>query len=141
MYVDRTCAEPVKEERAFISVVTIAELRHRIANVGVSTIRQRLESWLKNDLLERFAGRICPIDDEVAQKCGELSSRSESFCWPFELRDALIAATAEVHDLTLVTRNPVGFDRILRSVFTPWTPPDIVHQNRPPARNATEAIL
>jgi predicted nucleic acid-binding protein len=68
----------------------------------------------------RFEGRILPVDLGIADACGRLVARSESMGRPIEPRDALIAATAEVHSLTLVTRNASDFETTVKGIVTPW---------------------
>ncbi|HKR83422.1 MAG TPA: type II toxin-antitoxin system VapC family toxin [Terriglobales bacterium] len=110
----------VDEESTFISVVTITELRYGIERLATGTRRERLEGWLQRDLHLRFEGRILPVDFEVANACGGLIARSESLGRPIEPRDAFIAATAEVHGLTLVTRNVSDFEPTIKMIVTPW---------------------
>jgi hypothetical protein len=71
---------------------------------------ERLDGWLRKDLTSRFGERILPVDLEIADACGRLVARSESLGHPMEPRDAFIAATSEVHGLTLVTRNASDFE-------------------------------
>jgi toxin FitB len=110
----------VDEESTFISVVTITELRYGIERLATRTRRERLEGWLQRDLHLRFEGRILPVDFEVANACGGLIARSESLGRPIEPRGAFIAATAEVHGLTLVTRNVSDFEPTIKMIVTPW---------------------
>ena len=66
-------------------------------------------------------GRILPVDLLTAEACVGLMARSESMGRPIEARDAFIAATAEVHGLTLVTRNPSDLELALKAIIDPWT--------------------
>jgi predicted nucleic acid-binding protein len=109
------------EDQASISVVTVTELRYGIEKLATGKRREILEAWLRKDLSGRFEGRILSVDLEVADACGRLVARSESLGHPIEPRDAFIAATAEVHGLTLVTRNASDFEPTLKSILTPWT--------------------
>jgi predicted nucleic acid-binding protein len=111
----------VEEDGVFLSVVTITELRYGIERLQKGKRRDRLDRWLRKDLIQRFEGRILPVDPEIADACGRLIAKSESSDRPIEARDAFIAATAEVHRLTLVTRNASDFEAILKSILTPWT--------------------
>jgi toxin FitB len=111
----------VDEDSTFISVVTITELRYGIERLATGTRRERLDGWLQKDLRLRFEGRILPVDFEIANNCGRLVARSESLGRPIEPRDAFIAATAEVHGLTLVTRNVADFESTVKRILTPWT--------------------
>ena len=109
------------EDSVFISVVTITELRHGIERLATGRGRDRLDGWLRKDLRARFEGRILPVDLAIADTCGRLVARSESLGRPIEARDAFIAATAEVHALTLVTRNASDFEAAVRTIVSPWT--------------------
>jgi toxin FitB len=109
------------EDDVFISVVTITELRYGIERLATGKRRDILEEWLRKDLSGRFEGRVLAIDIEVADACGRLVARSEGLGHPIEPRDAFIAATAEVHGLTLVTRDASDFQPAVKSVLTPWT--------------------
>ena len=111
----------VNEDSVFLSVVTITELRYGIEGLAAGRRRRRLDEWLRKELTGRFAGRILPVDLEVADACGRLVARSESLGHPIEPRDAFIAATAEVHGLTLVTRNAADFKATVKHVLNPWT--------------------
>ncbi len=111
----------VDEDSVFLCVVTITELRYGIERLATGRRRDRLDVWLRKDLSSRFAGRILPVDIEVADTCGRLVARSESTGRPMESRDAFIAATAEVHGLTLVTRNASDFETTVKSIVSPWT--------------------
>lgn len=75
-----------------------------------------IRAWIDNQVLPQFEQRILPIDTAVAQRCACLhvpDRRSE--------RDALIAATALVHGMTVVTRNVRDFERTGVVTFNPWT--------------------
>jgi predicted nucleic acid-binding protein len=61
-----------------------------------------------------------PVDPPVADACGRIVRRSELLGRPIEAMDAFLAATAEVHRLTLVTRNVADFV-VLKQVLNPWT--------------------
>jgi hypothetical protein len=74
-----------------------------------------LRSWLEQHVLPEFSGRTLPIDTAVAQRCARLhvpDKRGE--------RDALIAATALVHGMTVVTRNVADFLPTGVSLVNPW---------------------
>jgi predicted nucleic acid-binding protein len=110
----------VDEDSVFLSVVTITELRYGIERLATSGRRNRLDAWLRKDLGSRFEGRILPVDLGIADACGRLVARRESLGRPIETRDAFIAATAEIHGLTLVTRNASDFEAAVKTIVTPW---------------------
>jgi toxin FitB len=109
------------EDDLFLSTITITELRYGIEKLASGKRRTQLDGWLQRDLKSRFQGRILSIDAEVADMCGRLMARSEGKGRPIEVRDAYIAACAEVHGLALVTRNVSDFESVVRSIVMPWT--------------------
>lgn len=111
----------VDQNRTFLSVVTVTELRYGIERMAVGSRRKRLDEWLGGELIPRFEGRTLPVDLVVADACGRLVARRESLGRPIEPRDAFIAATAEVYDMTLVTRNVSDFQPTIKTIFSPWS--------------------
>src|SRR5208337_1070426 len=109
------------EDRAFLSVITFTELRYGVERLAAGNRRKRLAEWLEEELPLRFEGRTLPIDPEVADACGKVVARSENMGRRMEAMDAFIAATAEVHRLTVVTRNTSDFQPLVRNVLNPWT--------------------
>jgi toxin FitB len=110
----------VDEDRVFLSVVTLAELRHGIDRLPPGQRRRRLDQWLTHDLRSRFDARIVFVDDVVADQWGTIVARRESLGRPIGAMDALIAATAETHGLTLVTRNIADFESAVSATLNPW---------------------
>jgi toxin FitB len=108
------------EDEVFLSVVTLAELRYGTARLPVGKRQKRLSAWLENELPVRFEGRVLPIDARIADECGKLVARGEAAGRPIEAMDAFLAATAEVHQLTLVTRNSVHFHPLVKALLNPW---------------------
>ncbi|MGH8285118.1 MAG: type II toxin-antitoxin system VapC family toxin [Steroidobacteraceae bacterium] len=108
------------EDSVFLSVVTLAELRSGIERLAGAR-RRRLDAWLRDELPLRFGGRILPIDEAVADEWGRVVVRSEVLGRPISAMDGMIAATAQVHALTLVTRNVSDFSSVLKSVENPWS--------------------
>jgi predicted nucleic acid-binding protein len=109
------------EDQVFLSVVTLAELRHGIERMATGRRQRQLGAWLENEIPMRFEGRVLSIDPAIADACGKLVARSEAEGRPVEAMDAFLAATALVHQLTLVTRNTAHFDSILKALLNPWT--------------------
>jgi toxin FitB len=112
--------ESADEDRIFISVVSFAELRYGVERMAAGRRRSRLEQWLHQDLPLRFEDRILPVDANVADAWGITVSRNEAAGRPIGAMDAFLAATAETHQLTLVTRNVSDFP-MLKSVLNPWS--------------------
>ena len=112
--------ESADEDRIFISVVSLAELRYGVERMAVGRRRNRLEQWLRHELPLRFESRILPVDTHVAEAWGRTVSQSEAAGRPIGAMDAFLAATAETHQLTLVTRNVADFP-LLKAVLNPWS--------------------
>ena len=109
------------EDRLFLSVVTLADLRRGIERLSPGARRIRLDEWLQNELRARFESRIVPVDEFVADECGTIIAKRESDGAHIGVMDAFIAATAVVHQLTLVTRNVRDFRAVLPSLVSPWS--------------------
>lgn len=109
------------EDRVFLSVVTIAELRHGIDRLPPGDRRRRLDEWLSDELPLRFERRLLPVDLAVANAWGEVMTLREARGRPIGPMDAFIAATANVHGLSLVTRNRGDFESAVAEILSPWT--------------------
>jgi predicted nucleic acid-binding protein len=109
------------EDRLFISVVTLAELRHGIDRLTAGRRRDRLDSWLQHDLPDRFGERVLPVTLNVADKWGRIVTKCEALGRPIGVTDAFIAATADVHKLAVVTRNESDFESAVASIVNPWS--------------------
>ena len=108
------------EDDLFLSVVTLAELRYGIERMPEGSRRQRYEQWLEHELLFRFEGRILSVNQAIADSWGRIVALCASKGRPISAIDAFLAATAEVHRLTLVTRNVQHF-AVLKTVLNPWS--------------------
>jgi predicted nucleic acid-binding protein len=115
-------AERVPSASLYISVISVLELE-----IGILLVDRRdkdrrdnqqgaiLRSWMDLHVLPTFSGRILAIDTDVARRCATLHVPN-----PRSDRDALIAATALVHGLTVATRNLADFERTGVGVLNPW---------------------
>jgi predicted nucleic acid-binding protein len=110
----------VDEDRLFVSAVTLAELRYGIERMPAGRRRVRLEQWLREELPLRFGARVLPVDAAVADRWGRLVAAREALGRPIGSIDAFIAATAQAHQLALVTRNTADFDGSVQAVVDPW---------------------
>ena len=108
------------EERLFLSSLTIGELQKGISKLPPSDKKESLQHWLNIDLQNRFAGRIIPLDIDVAQTWGHIQGIAEKDGKPMPVMDALIAATALTHDLTVVTRNTRDMEPSCAKLLNPW---------------------
>jgi toxin FitB len=110
----------VEEDDVFLSVVTFAELRFGVERLAAGSRRKRLDEWLRIELPVRFEQRILLVDGAVADEWGRMVARGAGRGKPIGAMDALVASTAEVHGLTLVTRNARDFEGAVESVLNPW---------------------
>ncbi|MCG6927689.1 MAG: type II toxin-antitoxin system VapC family toxin [Acidobacteria bacterium] len=112
-------ARSVPAALMFLSAISLHELEH-----GVLLAERRdpaqgalLRRWLDSSVAASFADRILPVDERVARKAAALHVPD-----PAPFRDALIAATAQIHGMTVVTRNVSDFRRFAGlEVTNPWT--------------------
>ncbi len=112
-------AESVPSAQLFISSITIHELEHRVllAERSDPDAGRVLRDWLDHSVTAAFSERVLPVDEPVARRAAALHVPDPS---PF--RDALIGATALVHQMAVVTRNVVDFRRFKDlEVLNPWT--------------------
>jgi predicted nucleic acid-binding protein len=112
-----TWAGSMPPSSLFLSAITILE-----PETGVFLIDRRdpeqsavLRAWLDGHVLPAFAGRVLAVDLTVARRCAKLHVPN-----PCAERDALIAATALVHGMTVVTRNVADFEPTGVATFNPW---------------------
>lgn len=104
------------EDDLFISVLTLGELERGIRMATEASRQKRLRAWLENDVRPWFAGRILPIDENVALRWAEVVARSKN---PLPAMDSLIGATALAHQLTIVTRDEEDIARTGAKVLSP----------------------
>lgn len=108
------------ETSLYLSVVTIGEIEKGIARLPASARKSKLQSWVRRDLVERFGARLLPVDIRAATRWGALTGESEKRGQPLPVIDSLIAATALVHGLAVVTRNVEDFKRCGVACVNPW---------------------
>ncbi len=110
-------ADRVEPVDLYLSAITVQELE-----IGVLLVERRdptqgavFRSWLNTQVLPAFAGRILPVDTAVAQCSAKLHVPN-----PRPVRDCLIAATALMHGMTIVTRNVADFEPCGVRLLNPW---------------------
>ena len=108
------------EDRTFISVVSMAEIRRGVALMDNGRKRDALVEWLARDLPDRFEHRVIPVDERVALAWGDLMGDAKRRGRGMSSMDGLIAATAVTHDLTLATRNIKDFEGFGIELIDPW---------------------
>lgn len=112
--------QATSEELLSVSVLTIGEIRKGINLLPRSNKRVLLESWLANDLVLRFSGRILEVNLDIAERWGLISAQAKIAGTPLAVIDGLIAATALHHNLTLVTRNTKDVQVAGINMLNPW---------------------
>lgn len=113
----RTWVSGRKPSDLYLSAITVLEVELSIARLGRrDTVQaERLQTWLEDDLLAVFGGRVLPIDLPVARRAARFHVPD-----PRPERAALTAATAIVHAPTMVTRNTTDFDSTGVALINPW---------------------
>jgi predicted nucleic acid-binding protein len=101
----------------FISAISILEIELGALRIARKDAAQAavVRAWIDHQILPRFEGRVLAVDTAVAQRCARLHVPD-----PRAERDALIAATAMVHGLTVVTRNVADFKLMGLPLIDPW---------------------
>jgi toxin FitB len=101
----------------FLSAISILEIELGTLQIARKDAAQGavLRAWIDDQILPRFEGRILAVDTAVAQRCARLHVPD-----PRAERDALIAATAMVHGLTVVTRDVADFEPMGVALLNPW---------------------
>lgn len=101
----------------YLSVITVLELEMGVLRIERKDRKQgvTMRTWLDNQVLPAFSGRILAIDAAVALQCARLHVPDR-----LSERDAMIAATALVHSMTVVTRNVTDFTPSGVPLFDPW---------------------
>lgn len=104
----------------YLSVITFGELRKGIEKLPASKKKKELNRWVKEDLNQRFKNRVLNITMEEVNKWGQILATAEKNGSPLPAIDSLIAATALVHDISVVTRNTQDMEGSGVEVINPW---------------------
>ena len=107
-------------ESFFVSVVTVGELLDGIERLTPSKKKKDLEGWFFGEVMDRFQGKILPIDDNIAKTWGRLSATLRRKGISIGVQDLYLAATAHVHGLAILTINVKHFKDVGVSVINPW---------------------
>ena len=111
----------IAEPRLFLSVITLGEIQKGIARLEAGPRKNGLQVWLDDDLQERFAGRILPLDEEASKQWGLLQGEAQRLGQSVPVVDSQLAATAIVANLCMVTRNIRDFERFPVRLLNPWS--------------------
>ena len=103
----------------YLSVITVGEIQKGITKLEDAARQSAIQDWLEV-LIERFEGRILPIDMEIVRVWGALLGEEQRNGINLPAIDSLIASTAAVHHMTVVSRNVQDFERCHASVLNPW---------------------
>ena len=111
-------ADSVHPADLFLSAITVLEIEAGALLIARKDAAQgaMLRNWIDDKVLPAFEGRILPVDTAVARRCAHLHVPD-----PRAERDALIAATALVHRLTVATRNTADFELTGVDLLDPWS--------------------
>jgi toxin FitB len=112
-------AQPL--ERLYISIVTLAEIRFGIELLDDPTRRAELTDWLVHKVRPMFEQRMLPITEDVMLKWRLLVEEGRKVGHTFSQPDLIIAATALVNDLIIVSRDIADYDKARVQVLNPWT--------------------
>ena len=112
--------EAADTETLYASVPTFGEIRLGVELLPPSKRRTLLEQWLERDLHDWFEGRILPVDESIANRWGMLCAQAQLKGRSLSVVDALLAATALQHNLTVVSRNVSDFSVVGLAVVNPW---------------------
>jgi toxin FitB len=119
----RQWLEAADPDSLYVSVLTIGEIRFGVDLLAHGKRRSELEQWLERELPEWFEDRILPVDQSIAERWGLLRAQAQMKGRPLSVIDALLAATALQHNLTLVSRNVSDFRVAGLSIVNPWEAP------------------
>lgn len=108
------------EDRTFISIGSIAEIRRGVALMDKGRKQEALDKWLTDDLPQRFENRIIPVEGLVARAWGDLMALAKRSGRGIASMDGMIAATAVAHQLSLATRNTKDFEGLGINIIDPW---------------------
>jgi predicted nucleic acid-binding protein len=108
------------DEQLYLSVISLGEILKGITILPPSKRRTDLQQWLDGILRPWFGDRILRIDEPIAERWGVLAGQCKLRGRPLKVADGLIAATALVHELAVVTRIVNDFDGLGLQIVNPW---------------------
>ena len=112
--------ENIDEDKLFLSVITIGEIKRGIERLPESPRKTKLLVWMNDGLIDRFGSRILSLDAQTMSLWGSLSARMEIQGLPMAVMDSLITACALQNNLMIATRNISDFLPCGVQVINPW---------------------
>lgn len=113
--------DSLDQEDIYLSAITVGEIAKGIHLLPNSNKKRELDTWLRENLLVRFEGRILPLDADLFIRWGEFTAKLELVeAPPIAAFDSLIAATAWMHQMVLVTNNDDDYNHTGLEIVNPW---------------------
>ena len=118
----RVCSwiEEQNDNHLYLSVITLGEIQKGVAKLDEGVKKSTLQAWLDVDLVLRFEGRILPIDEQTCKIWGKILADSEQKGKSLPVIDAMIAATALINHMAVVTRNIKDMMVPDLTIINPW---------------------
>lgn len=110
----------INMEDIYISVLTLGKILKGVSKLTDSKKKDRINSWFQTSVIEKFKNNIVNINDDIAIKWGLIEAESETAGQKIPVIDGLIAASALVHDLIVVTRNITDIEKSGCKILNPW---------------------
>lgn len=108
------------EKNVFLSVITIGEIKAGIEKVKDVEKKEKLSSWLTNNLLSKFQTRIITIDIDIMLTWGLINNKLKNIGKPLPILDSIIGSTCICKNLVLITRNEKDFQNLNITIINPY---------------------
>lgn len=108
------------ESCLYLSVVTLGEIQKGISQLANRDRQASLNEWLHGAVVERFSDRLLLLDADIMRHWGHVLGEQARRGITLPVVDMLVAATAQVHDMTVVTRHVADMERCGAPVANPW---------------------
>ncbi len=112
--------DAVNEEKTFVSVISLAEMRFGVSLMPPSRRKTELDQWLADYVPRRFERRVLDVTPSIANAWGELLAQAKRRGLGLGVSDGYIAATAKFYGMAVVTRNVKDFQSLGLDVVNPW---------------------
>jgi predicted nucleic acid-binding protein len=112
--------EQLQSAEQFTAAICIAEIRYGLERMPAGQKQDQKRAAIATFLSQAFSGRILPFDGLCAELYGKIRNAREASGQPISIEDAMIAATAQAHSLTLATRNIKDFEGCGIRLLNPW---------------------